>query len=227
MFRVCARFNPLFFLPVRNTWALIKHNSVRLVLTLCLPIAQRIESAIRQDRDVLLATVKNDLQRLEDKFRMRYETSETRKMSELRDVPPVSGAIIWARQIERQLDAYMQRVEDVLGKKWHHQLEAKPLVSKSELFRAKLKVKPRFTEWLQGLKGVKMFKVEDSVFKIATTQQDTKLTVNFDKSTVLLFKEVRTLTRLGMKVLCVPYAYLSATHLPHGHTGALRDQVGG
>ena len=37
-------------------------------------------------------------------------------MSQLRDLPAISGAIIWARQIERQLGLYMNRVEDVLGK---------------------------------------------------------------------------------------------------------------
>lgn len=37
-------------------------------------------------------------------------------MSRKRDLPPVAGSIIWARQIERQLIAYMKRVEDVLGK---------------------------------------------------------------------------------------------------------------
>lgn len=33
----------------------------------------------------------------------------------VRDLPPVSGSIIWARQIDRQLTAYLRRVEDVLG----------------------------------------------------------------------------------------------------------------
>ena len=39
-------------------------------------------------------------------------------MSQMRDLPPIAGAIIWARQIERQLLTYMKRVEDVLGKGW-------------------------------------------------------------------------------------------------------------
>lgn len=37
-------------------------------------------------------------------------------MSYVRDLPPVSGSIIWAKQIDRQLTAYLRRVEDVLGK---------------------------------------------------------------------------------------------------------------
>jgi len=41
-------------------------------------------------------------------------------MSQMRDIPPIAGAITWARQIERQLQTYMKRVEDVLGKGWDH-----------------------------------------------------------------------------------------------------------
>lgn len=37
-------------------------------------------------------------------------------MSIVRDLPPVSGSIVWAKQIDRQLTAYLRRVEDVLGK---------------------------------------------------------------------------------------------------------------
>jgi len=37
-------------------------------------------------------------------------------MSQMPDLPPIAGAIIYARQIRRQLLAYMKHVEDVLGK---------------------------------------------------------------------------------------------------------------
>ncbi|KIJ90588.1 hypothetical protein K443DRAFT_15094 [Laccaria amethystina LaAM-08-1] len=36
----------------------------------------------------------------------------------MRDLPPMAGAIIYARQIERHLHTYMKHVEDVLGKGW-------------------------------------------------------------------------------------------------------------
>jgi dynein heavy chain 1 len=39
-------------------------------------------------------------------------------MSQMRNLPPIAAAIIWERQIERQLLTYMTRVEDVLGKGW-------------------------------------------------------------------------------------------------------------
>ena len=58
-------------------------------------------------------------------------------MSGLRDLPPVSGAIIWARQIERQLDLYMHRVEDVLGKGWEMHVEGQKLKAEGDNFRRK------------------------------------------------------------------------------------------
>ena len=59
-------------------------------------------------------------------------------MSQMRDLPPISGAIIWARQIDRQLQTYMKRVEDVLGKGWELYAEGQKLQSESSAFRKKL-----------------------------------------------------------------------------------------
>lgn len=36
-------------------------------------------------------------------------------MSAIWDLAPVSGSIIWVKQIDRQLSMYLRRVEDVLG----------------------------------------------------------------------------------------------------------------
>lgn len=49
-------------------------------------------------------------------FQVQYPQSNAFRMSYIRDLPPVSGSIIWAKQIDRQLTAYLRRVEDVLGK---------------------------------------------------------------------------------------------------------------
>ena len=46
---------------------------------------------------------------------MQYPHSAASKGSKTRDLPPVSGSIIWARQIDQQLTMYLKRVEDVLG----------------------------------------------------------------------------------------------------------------
>jgi dynein heavy chain 1 len=91
MFRVFSKFNALFVRP-------------------------KIRGAIQEYQAQLIDSVKDDIKKLHDKFKLHYRNSEAYHMSQLRDIPPISGAILWARQIERQLGLYMKRVEDVLGR---------------------------------------------------------------------------------------------------------------
>ena len=60
-------------------------------------------------------TSQDDIDALHDKFKVQYPHSAASKGSKTRDLPPVSGSIIWARQIDQQLTMYLKRVEDVLG----------------------------------------------------------------------------------------------------------------
>jgi len=69
----------------------------------------------------------------------------------MRDIPPIAGAIIWARQIGRQLQTYMKRVEDVLGKGWELYAEGQKLQQESLAFRKKLDTKLVFDAWLQDI----------------------------------------------------------------------------
>ena len=68
-------------------------------------------------------------------------------MSRTRDLPPVSGTIIWTRQIERQLNAYMRRVEYVLGKGWENHVEGQKLKADGDSFRLKLNTQDLFEDW--------------------------------------------------------------------------------
>ena len=114
-------------------------------------------------------------------------------MSQMRDLPPISGAIIWARQIERQLQTYMKRVENVLGKEWEHYAEGQRLQSESEAFKKKLETKPVFDAWLHdinrrdlGINGrlLEIIRLRGGGYQLA---------VNFDPQIITLFKEVRNL----------------------------------
>jgi Dynein heavy chain, N-terminal region 1 len=51
-------------------------------------------------------------------FKTQYRFSEAYHMSQMRDLPPIASAIIWARQIKQQLLTYLKHVKDVLGKGW-------------------------------------------------------------------------------------------------------------
>ena len=68
-------------------------------------------------------------------------------MSRVRDVPPVTGAIIWARQIERQLQTYMERVETVLGKGWEQHVDGRRLRDTGSAFLQKLSTQAIFDAW--------------------------------------------------------------------------------
>eukprot|EP00760_Papus_ankaliazontas_P026596 PhM_4_TR3054/c0_g1_i1/m.97841/K10413/DYNC1H; dynein heavy chain 1, cytosolic len=93
MFRVFSQFNLLFFRP-------------------------KIKLALQQYQSDLISKVKEDVQVLHEKFTTKYHTSQTAQLTALRDVPPVSGFIMWVRQLERQLNKYLKRVDDVYGKGW-------------------------------------------------------------------------------------------------------------
>ena len=52
-----------------------------------------------------------------------------------------------ASQIERQLNAYMRRVEDVLGKGWENHVEGQKLKADGDSFRLKLNTQELFEDW--------------------------------------------------------------------------------
>ncbi|EFI28556.1 cytoplasmic dynein heavy chain 1 [Coprinopsis cinerea okayama7 len=175
MFRVFSKFNALFVRP-------------------------KIRGAIQEYQTQLIDSVKEDIKHLHDKFKTQYRYSEAYHMSQMRDLPPIAGAIIWARQIERQLLAYMKRVEDVLGKGWELYAEGQKLQSESAAFRKKLETRPVFEAWLHDINRRNMG-VDGRLFEIVRLRGGGyQLAVNFDPQIITLFKEVRNLLWLNFSV---------------------------
>ncbi|TXT09077.1 hypothetical protein VHUM_02551 [Vanrija humicola] len=182
MFRVFSKFNTLFVRP-------------------------KIRGAIQEYQTRLIDSVKDDIRELRQKFTANYRQSQACHMSQLRDFPSVSSAIIWARQIERQLLTYMKRVEDVLGKGWESYAEGQRLQVESTSFRAKLDTRPLYDAWIQDITRRGNLTVSGRLFDIGRTratpanaQGQLQLTVQFDPQVVALFKEVRALLWLGFPV---------------------------
>jgi dynein heavy chain 1 len=124
----------------------------------------------------------------------------------MRDLPAIASAIIWARQIERQLLTYMKRVEDVLGKGWELYAEGQKLQSESSAFRKKLDTRPVYDAWLHDINRRNMG-VDGRLFEIIRPRGTVgagagvyQLAVNFDPQIITLFKEVRNLLWLGFQV---------------------------
>ncbi|CAE6452047.1 unnamed protein product [Rhizoctonia solani] len=171
MFRVFSKFNALF-----------------------------IRGAIQEYQTQLIESVKEDIKRLHDKFKTQYRYSDTYHMSQMRDLPPIAGAIIWARQIERQLNTYMTRVQDVLGKSWELYAEGQKLQAESTSFRKKLDTRPVYEAWLHDINRRDM-NINGRLFEIVRLRGGGfQLTVNFDPQIITLFKEVRNLLWLGFQV---------------------------
>lgn len=132
---------------------------------------------------------------------MQYRNSEAYLMAQLRDLPPISGAIVWARQIDRQLSLYMKRVEDVLGKGWELYAEGQKLQIESNSFRKKLDTRLIYENWLQEITK-RDLSVSGRIFEISRNrvQNTLQLGVNFDGQIITLFKEVRNLLWLNFQV---------------------------
>ncbi|KAK0388532.1 hypothetical protein NLU13_4775 [Sarocladium strictum] len=171
MFRVFSKFNALFVRP-------------------------KIRGAIQEYQNQLMDHVKQAINSLHERFKQQYGHSEAHAMAQLRDLPPVSGAIIWARQIELQLDGYMKKVEAVLGPGWTLHTEGQKLLEESELFKHKLDTGRIFDAWLADVARRKI-SITGQLFDITRVRSAggiLELTVNFDPQIITLFKETRNLT---------------------------------
>jgi hypothetical protein len=121
-------------------------------------------------------------------------------MSQMQDLPPTAGAIIWAQQIKWQLLTYMKWVEDVLGKGWELYAEGRRLQSESRAFRKKLNTHPLYDFWLRDINHPDM-RVNGQLFKVIRLRDGSfQLAVNFDPQIITLFKEVRNLLWLNFQV---------------------------
>ena len=180
MFRIFSRFNALFVRP-------------------------HIKGAIREYQTQLIQRVKDDIEALHEKFKVQYPQNKACKMSRVRDLPPVSGSIVWAKQIERQLSVYMKRVEDVLGKGWENHVEGQKLKSDADSFRMKLNTQGIFDEWTRNVQQ-RQLNVSGRIFNIDSFRSKSgkgsvlKLRVNFMPEIITLAKEVRNLRSLGFRV---------------------------
>ncbi|XP_055846761.1 dynein heavy chain, cytoplasmic isoform X3 [Episyrphus balteatus] len=180
MFRIFSRFNALFVRP-------------------------HIRGAIREYQTQLIQRVKDDIEALHEKFKVQYPQSKSCRLSVVRDLPPVAGSIIWARQIDNQLTMYLKRVEDVLGKGWESHIDGQKLKADGDSFRAKLSISEVFQDWARKVQE-RNFGINGRIFTIESARSRTgrgnvlKLRVNFLPEIITLSKEVRNIKNLGFRV---------------------------
>ncbi|KAL1512644.1 hypothetical protein ABEB36_002203 [Hypothenemus hampei] len=189
MFRIFSRFNALFVRP-------------------------HIRGAIREYQTHLIQRVKDDIEALHEKFKVQYPQSNSARISRCRDLPPVAGSIVWAKQIDHQLTTYLRRVEDVLGKGWENHIEGQKLKADGDSFRLKLNTQEIFDEWARNVQQ-RNLGVSGRIFTIEAVRAKSgrgnvlKLKVNFLPEIITLAKEVRNLKCLGFRV---PLAIVNKAH---------------
>ncbi|CAF0789670.1 unnamed protein product [Didymodactylos carnosus] len=179
MLRIFAQYNALFVRPA-------------------------IRGAIREYQTQLIKHVKEDIDKLHDKFKVKYMNSKSSKMSKtICDLPPTTGSMIWAKQIERQLCAYLKRVEDVLGTGWENHVDGQRLKFEGDSFKARLNTTPIFDDWVDKIqkRGLSVTGIIYSVETIRSSKGPMlRLKVNFTPEIISLTKEVRNLKWLGFRV---------------------------
>ena len=184
MFSVFARFNPLL-------------------------TRARVHNAVKEFQMQLIATVGEAIERLQSKFTHRYESSSASRISNVRGVPPISGKILWAKQIERQVKALMKRMGNVLGSNWGQHLEGRQLRRSGDELLSKLDAKSFFRSWVSEWEREMSMEATSANARLnsypikieceALHNNEMVAKVNFDEKYELLFREIRHLRWLGFE----------------------------
>ena len=184
----------------------------------------RIVGATREYQAQLLKRVRDDITVLHEKFIKTYGLSEEKYICKLRDIPDTAGAIIWAQQIERQLELYKKRVEQVLGEDWTLDVEGQQLLKYVEPLKEKLNTDILFKRWCSETES-KNFEISGRLLKITKIHNKYSVDVNFDPKIITLFKEVRNLQWLGKPVPIAITIHSSAAERVYPFAVSLRESL--
>lgn len=185
MFRTFSKFNALFSRP-------------------------RIRGAIQEYQNQILSSIKKDIKSFRDRFTMKYNSSEVCKMYKVVNFPSLSGLLTWYIQLERKLNTYLGRIQDVLGAGWEKHVAGKQLRQQIDPIANHLsELKDNHLQnWIKEMNDLNLFN-QKKIFMITTKSDGSlKLEVNFSHKALSLFKEKNNLKYLGYKT---PYSLIMKT----------------
>jgi dynein heavy chain 1 len=212
-------------------------------------VRPRIRNAVAEYQDVLLGQVgdscrlylcrlivfvqvRADIEELAGRLRAGYAGSAEARLDALHDTPPVAGAVVWARQLQRRLEELMRRLEDVLGPGWSANVDGKRLKQEGEALRERLDPEPLFKEWVEQTRQALEtsssgpdHQVAGLVFAVGRRGKEHVLGVAFDERLSVLFREVRNLGWLGFRVPFAITLLSSSVRQVYPHVVALRHQI--
>ena len=183
MFAVFAQFNPLITRP-------------------------RVNNAVKEFQIRLISTVGLAIEKLQTKFTHKYEESHASHISRVRGIPPISGKILWAKQIERQVNTLMKRMGDVLGPNWGQHLEGRQLRRSGDELLSKLDAKAFFRAWVTEWERDMSIQATASNARLSSypivivpegSSNSLIAKVKYDEKYELLFREIRYLKWLGFE----------------------------
>jgi dynein heavy chain 1 len=202
MFRIFSRYNSLFIRP-------------------------HIRGAIREYQAQLMQRVKEDIEKLHVKFKMQYNKTHTYALCSMLDIPPISSSIMWARQLEHQLQMYLNRVEAVLGPDWGTHIEGQHLKAYADSLKLKLDPSPLFEDWKKKVENKQM--VQGKIFDITSQRGKSgsflKLLINFNEDTISLYKEVRNLRAMNFRIPFSVSSMATQANQLYPHAVCLKESI--
>ena len=176
--------------------------------------------------------VRADIEELAGRLRAGYAASAEARVDALHDTPPVAGAVVWGRQLQRRLEELLRRLEDVLGPGWSANVDGMRLKQEGEALRDGLNPEPLFREWVEQTRQVleacsadSDHRVAGPVLAVARRGREHALGVAFDERLGVLLRETRALLGLGFRVP-IPFTMLATSvRQVYPHAVALRHHV--
>ena len=133
-------------------------------------------------------------------------------MYKVRNFPTLSGMLTWYNQLERKLNKYCKRLQDVLGSEWEKHVAGRQLKQQIDPIAKHLtEVKEtNYNNWTKEMNELKLFQDQDlQIFKLETKSDGSlKLEVNFSEKGLELLREKNNLKALGYKL---PYSLIMKT----------------
>ena len=168
----------------------------------------KVRAAVQEYQQVLLHSVQSDIDALHAKFRAGFRNSDAHLAAQLRHQPEIVGAVVWANEIERQLQVYLQRVHDVLGTGWEHYADGQRIHAESTTFARKLDTRPLLAAWSQDV-ARRGTHVTGALLRVVQDRSTgtLRLVANYDAQAFAFADEAHALTMLGVSI---PQALVSA-----------------
>lgn len=164
-------------------------------------VRPRVRAAVQEHQQELLQSVRADIAALHAKFRAGYADSPAAVAAQLRDEPGVAGAVVWVREIERQLHVYLGRVASVLGDGWEHYADGQRIRAESDAFARKLDTNALVAAWCEDMARA-VPRIAGPLLRVERVRgaHTLRLAVNFDARAAVFAREAHALALLGALV---------------------------